>query len=262
MPRSLLSRSLEPLVAVLWGVFLVSTLWLAAVWVAPLGAHALGFVEGAPLPPNADLREAVLLLANNADLIWLSLAVMSLHLVLTRAHGLRTARAWLAFSAGGALVLGLLNAKTGLPFGRLYFGESLGPKLLGVGAGWLLLWAVLVMSAREVVLRVHPRASHVRVAAVTAVLVLLTAVNLEWPGRFVRGWWVWHSGEATNPAGVPWSNWAAWFLGPWLMAFAMREKDVTSGVAARSLKPVVILASVNAIALAARMRAWLAVDSI
>jgi uncharacterized membrane protein len=262
MPRSLLSRSLEPLVAVLWGVFLVWTLWLAVVWVAPLGANALGFVEGGPLPPNADLRDAVLLLADYADLIWLSLAVMSLHVVLTRAHGLQTARAWLAFSAGGALVLGLLNARTGLPFGRLYFGEALGPKLLGVAAGWMLLWAVLVMSAREMALRVRPRASHASVAAATAVLVLLTAVNLEWPGRFVRGWWVWHSGEAKNPSGVPWMNWAAWFVGPWLMAFAMREKDVMSGVASRSLKPAVILASVNAIALAARLRAWLAVELI
>jgi hypothetical protein len=227
------------------------------VWVAPLGANALGFIPGGPPPSNAELRQAVLLLVNHADLIWLSLAVMSLHLVLTSAHGLRSARAWLAFSAGGALVLGLLNAKIGLPFGRLYFGEALGAKVFGVAVGWVLLWPVLVMSAREVVLRASPRASHARVAAITAVLVLITMLNVEWPGRFVRGWWVWQSEEAKNPAGVPWMNWLAWFVGPWLMAFAMREKDVLSGVAARSLKPVVILASVNAIALAARLRVWL-----
>ena len=58
-----------------------------------------------------------------------------------------------------------------------------------------------------------------------------------------------------SPMGVPWMNWAAWFVGPWLMAFAMREKEVVSGDATRSLKPVVILASVNAIAVAARLRA-------
>ena len=246
----------------LWGVFLVWTAWLAAVWILPVGASALGLVEGAPAPPNADLRSAVLLLANHADLIWLVLAVMNLHLVLTRAHGLRTARAWLAFSAGGALVLGALNARTGLPFGRLYFGEALGPKALGVPAGWLLLWAVLVMSAREVVLRLRPHASHATVAVVSALLVLLTVVNVEWPARFIRGWWVWQSGDARSPSGVPWLNWAAWFAGPWLMAFAMREKDVLSGFGSRSLKPVVILASVNAIALATRLRAWLAVDAI
>lgn len=262
MPRSLVSRSLEPLVAVLWGVFLVWTVWLAVVWIAPVGTTALGLVEGTPAPPNADLRGAVLLLANHADLIWLVLAVMNVHLVLTRAHGLRTARAWLVFSAGGALVLGVLNAKTGLPFGRLYFGEALGPRRLGVTAGWLLLWAVLVMSAREVVLRLRPRTSHAGVAVVTAVLVLITVVNLEWPARFIRGWWVWQSGDARSPSGVPWMNWAAWFGGTWLMAFAMREKTVLSGVASRSLKPLVVLAAINAIALAARLHAWLAANSI
>ncbi len=254
MPRSFVSRSLEPLVAVLWGVFLVWTVWLAVVWIAPVGANALGLVGDAPAPPNADLRGAVLLLANHADVIWLVLAVMNLHLVLTRAHGLRTARAWLAFSAGGALVLGMLNARTGLPFGRLHFGEALGPEAVGVSSGWLLLWAVLVMSAREVVLRLRPRTSHAGVAAVTAVLVLLTMVNLEWPARFIRGWWVWQSWDARSPSGVPWMNWTAWLAGPWLMAFSMREKDVLSGVASRSLKPVVILAAINAVALAARLR--------
>ncbi len=261
MPRSLVSRSLEPLVAVLWGVFVVWTAWLAVVWILPVGARALGFAEGSAAPSNADLRNAVLLLANHADLIWLVLAAMSLHLVLTRAHGLRTARAWLAISAGGAIVVGVLNARTGLPFGHLYFGETLGPKAFGVPAGWLLLWPVLVMSAREVVLRLRPRASHAVVAGASALLVLVTVVNLEWPVRFVRGWWVWQSGAARTPSGVPWINWAAWIALPWLMAFAMREKDVQPGTAPRSLKPSFILASVNAIALATRIRAWLA-DSI
>ena len=251
MPRSLVSRSLEPLVGVLWGVFLIWTAWLAVVWIAPLGANALGLIEGEPLPPNADLRRAVLLLAKNADLVWLALAVMNLHLVLTRAHSLRTARAWLAFSAGGAFLLGVLNAKTGVVFGRVHFGGALGVKFLGVALGWMLLWAVLVMAARESVLWLRPRASHRAVAALTAVLVLLTVLNLEWPARFVRGWWVWQSADA---GGAPWRNWVAWLVWPGLMAFSMREKDVASAVVAHSGKPVIILAMLNAIALAARLR--------
>ncbi|MEO6787343.1 MAG: carotenoid biosynthesis protein [Chthoniobacteraceae bacterium] len=254
MPRSVVSRSLEPLVAVLWGVFLVWTVWLAVVWIAPVGASALGLVEGAPVPANADLRRAVLLLADNADVAWLALAVMNLHLVLTRAHGLWTARSWLAFSAGGALVLGVLNAKTGLPFGHLHFGGALGVKLLGVPFGWVLLWPVLVMSARESVLWMRPRASHRVLALLTAVVVLATAFNLEWPARFVRGWWIWQSDDARSALGVPWLNWLSWFAWPGLMALAMREKDVLSGVAARSGRPVLILAALNAIALVARLR--------
>ena len=254
MPRSPVSRSLEPLVAVLWAVFLVWTVWLAVVWIAPVGANALGFVEGEPVPPNADLRRAVLVLADNADVVWLALAVMNLHLILTRAHGLRTVRVWFAFSAGGALVLSALNAGTGLFFGRLFFGGALGVKLIGVAVGWVLLWAVLVMSAREAVLWMRPRASHRIVAIFTAVLVVFSVFNLEWPARFVRGWWVWLSADARSTVAVPWRNWLGWCVWPGLMVFAMREKDVLSSVAKRSGKPVIILAALNAIALAARLR--------
>lgn len=254
MPRSFVSRSLEPLVALLWGIFLVWTAWLAVVWLVPVGTEELGFVAGSPAPPNADLRRAVLLLADYADVVWLALAVMNLHLMLTRAHGLRTARAWLAFSAGGALALGLVNVKTGVPFGTLQFGDALGMKLLGVAVGWVLLWVVLVLAAREAVLWMRPRASHRAVAMLTAAVVLLTAFNLEWPVRSIRGWWI-RPQDTADALAVPWMNWAAWFAVPWLMASAMREKDVLSGVAKRSLKPVVILAGLNIIALLARLHA-------
>ena len=251
MPRSLFSRSLEPLVAVLWGVFLIWSAWLAVVWIAPLGAIALGFEGDAPAPKNADLRRAVLMLAENADLVWLALATMNLHLVLTRAHGLRTARAWLAFSAGGALLLGVLNVHLGVPFGRMPFGGALGPQFLGVALGWVLLWAVLVMAGREAVLWMRPRASHRLVAILTTAIVLLTVLNLEWPARFVRGWWVW---QAADAGGFPRLKWLAWLVWPGLIAFAMREKDVASAAVARSGRPVIILAVLNAIALAARLR--------
>ena len=254
MSRSLVSRSLEPLVGVLWGVFLVWSTWLAVVWIAPVGTDELGFVVGTPAPPNEALRRAVLILADHADLVWLALATMNLHLVLTNAHGLRTARKWLAFSAGGALVLGVLNAKTGVLFGKLTFGSVLGMKLLGVALGWVLLWPVLVMGAREAVLWMRPRASHMSVAVLAAGLVLLTVFNLEWPARANRGWWLRETGAASLMLGVPWQNWLAWFVWPGLMAFAMREKDVASAAVARSGRPVIILAVLNVIALATRLR--------
>lgn len=253
MARSLISRTLEPLVAVLWGVFLVWTVWLAVVWITPVGANALGIVEGGPVPANAELRHAVLLLADNADVAWLALAVMNLHLVLTRTYGLQTARSWLAFSAAGALALGVLNTKTGMPFGHLYFGRALGLKLFGLAFGWVLLSPVLVMSARETVLWIQPRSSHRVLSLLTAVVVLATVFVLEWPARFIRGWWIWQSGDARDALVVPWLNWLAWFVWPGLTALAMREKDVVSGVAARSVRPVLILAALNAIALIARL---------
>lgn len=251
MPRSIFSRSWEPLVALLWGLFLVWTVWLAIVWITPVGATALGLAGDAPTPPNPDLRRAALLLAQNADIIWLALATMNLHLALTKAHGLGSARAWLAFSAGGALLLGLLNAKTGLLFGMLHFGSALGAQVFGIAAGWVLLWAVLVMAAREAVLWMFPRASHRLVSLLAAITVLATVANLHWPARFIRGWWVLASeGGWLNG----WQYWASWLIWPGLMAFAMRERDVAAAVGRRSARPLIILALLNAIALASRWR--------
>jgi hypothetical protein len=149
MPRSLVSRSLEPLVAVLWGVFLLWTAWLAVVWIVPVGSGELGFVAGSPPPPNPELRRAILLLAENADTVWLALAVMNLHRVLTHGYGLRVTRAWLLLSAGGGFALGVLNVKTGVLFGKMQFGAGLGKQLFGVALGWVLLWPALVLGARE-----------------------------------------------------------------------------------------------------------------
>jgi hypothetical protein len=257
MSRSILARSLEPLVAILWGLFLVWTVWVAAVWILGIGEASLGLVPGAPEPQNADLRRALALLATNADLAWLALGVMNVHLVVTQAHGVWTARVWLGFAAGGAMLLGRMNAALGVPFGWFFFGEAMGGTLAGVAIGWLLLWAFVVIGAREAVLWKWSRASHPAVAALTGVLVFLTIVNVEAPARFIRGWWVWHSGVTREPAPVPLSNWAAWFVLPLLMAFAMREKSVVSAAAQRSVRPAIAIVLLNAIALGARVRLWL-----
>jgi hypothetical protein len=257
MPRSLLARSLEPLVAILWGLLLAWTVWVAAVWILGIGPAWLGLAGAEQPPPNEDLRKALLLLAENADVAWLVLAVMNLHLVVTDAYGLRSARAWLGFTAGSAFLLGLLNDRLGAPFGWMAFGGSLGLRLAGVAVGWLLLWSVLVMSARETVLWARPRASHAVVAALTAAIVLLTMANIESPARFVRGWWIWHAGEARNPVPMSAWAWAAWLVWPWLTAFAMREKDVAASVVGRSVRPMLILLLLNAIALGTRCRVWI-----
>lgn len=270
MPRSLAARSLEPLAAILWGVFIFWSIWLAAVWTFGISATWLGLpasgaggcwessaavlVEDGPPPPNADLRRAVLVLAERAEIVWLVLAVANLHLVISATNGLGTARAWLGFTAGGALVLGVLNNMCGVPFGWMSPGDPLGPRLLGVAAGWPLLWAAVVMSAREAVLRVHPLASHALVSVATAALVLITLLNLHPVAANSRVWWAWHDGDVRHPVPMRWWTWLAWAIVPWLMAFAMREKSVIAGAAPRSLKPLLVLVMLNAAALASHIR--------
>ena len=245
------------MVAILWGLFLAWSLWVAAVWTVGIGPAWLGFSVETPHPPNEDLRTAVLLLADNADVAWMVLAVMNLHLVITNTNGVSTARAWLGFTTGSAFVLGWINAHLGIPFGRLAFGGTLGMQFAGVPAGWLLSWSILVMSARESVLWARPKAGHGAVAALAAAAVFLTMVNIEQPARFVRGWWVWHASDPRTATPMPWWGWFAWLAWPWLAAFAMREKSVVSAAARRPVRPVVILLVLNGIALAARIRIWL-----
>ncbi len=256
MARTLISRSLEPLVAILWGLFIAVSLWFAVVWLAPIDAVTLGFKlePDAPPPPNAEFLSALLLLAHNADIIWLAFAVVNLHLVITTTNGLASARAWLGFTAGSAFLLGWLNVTTQIPFGGMAFGSGFGGKFLGVPVGWPLLWATLIIAAREAVLWVRPRMSHAAVSALAALLVFITLANLEPSVRHTRGWWDWFADSPRNPSNIhPWT-WAAWFLWPWLILFAMREKDVVSSVTPRTPKPFIILTVLNAVALIARFR--------
>ena len=257
MPRTLLARSLEPIVAILWLLLLAASLWLALVWLAPINAATLGFSmeENAQPPRHAAFLTALALLAQNADLIWLALALVNLHLLITATNGITPARAWLTFTAGSAFLLGCLNNTTHIPFGGMAYGHGLGAKLLGVPIGWPLLWAVLVISAREALLWAKPRLSHTCVALLSATIVLATIANLEPTARHARGWWDWYLHTPRNPTTVhPWA-WLAWLIWPLLVLYSMREKNVVAGAAPRTARPLIILAILNTIALLARLRA-------
>jgi hypothetical protein len=271
MSRSLLARPLEPLVAISWGVLLVWTAWMAAVWMIPVNHHSLklpfdaptgwsseatSYVEDRPQPPYADLRRAVLVLAKNAELAWLALALIQLHLAVISTNGVNTARTWLAIAAGGAFLLGAATHAFGIPFGWMFFSKVLGSQLLGVPLGWLLLWVVLLIAAREAILRIHPRAGHLLLTSLAAGAVLLTMVNLNPVAENVRAWWVWHAGDIHRPATAPWWSWIAWFASAWAMLFLMREKSVAAAAAHRSVKPLVILLLLNFAAFATHLRGW------
>ena len=48
-----------------------------------------------------------------------------------------------------------------------------------VSLGWSLLWFAIILAGRETMLWIRPRASHVQLAAGSALLVLFTDLNLE-----------------------------------------------------------------------------------
>ena len=194
--------------------------------------------------------------SQNAELAWLALALIQLHLAVIATNGVNTARTWLAIATGGAFLLGATTHAFGIPFGWMFFSKVLGAQLLGVPLGWLLLWIVLLIAAREAVLRVQPRAGHLLLTSLAAGTVLLTMVNLGSIAENVRAWWVWHAGNIHRPASAPWWFWIGWFAGAWIMLFLMREKSVAAAAARRSIKPLIILLLLNVAALATHVRAW------
>lgn len=271
MPRSLLARSLEPLAAISWGVFLAWSLWLAVVWVLGINQGWLGlpiatpagwqgeaavFVQDTPPPPYADLRRAVLLLADNAELAWLALALIQLHLHVIGANGMNTARVWLGVAIGGAFLLAAVNRAHGVPFGWMQWTRVLGAQFFGVPLGWILLWPVLLVGSREAMLRFWRRASHWQLTTAAALLVLFTAWMLHPVARDARAraWWFFHNGNLHHEAPTPWWHWLAWFGAAWVLLALMRERTVAAAATARSWKPVIVLAVLNVAALATRLR--------
>ncbi len=269
MSRSLLSRSLEPLVAISWGIFLAWSVWLGVVWVLGINQqwlelpltpggnwdpNALSIVRDASLPPYADLRKAVLVLAKHAELGWLALALIQLHLHVVSLHGVNTGRTWLGITVGGAFLLAATTRAFGVPFGWMHFSRVLGAQFFGVPLGWVMLWAVLLIGAREATLWIQPRASHAKVSAAAVGLVLLTMINLHTVARDMRAWWFWHSGDIRHVASTPWWYWASVVMTSWALIFLLRERRVADASALRSPKPFIIIGALNAAALLAHAR--------
>jgi hypothetical protein len=247
MSRSTIARALEPLAASLWGLFLAWTVLLAVVWV--------GVVDGAKartLFDHPQLQSVAAALVQSAVPAWLAFAVVNIHLALSRAEGLATARRWLLLVVGSTLILGLL-----LKWAGWIFGPNLGFKLggvRGVPLAWPLLWMVLVAGARELVLWVRPRASHGATAAIGAVLVALSVLNLESLTRpYVWNWWFWyHEPLLSHPI-----HWLAPVLALAVaggLGWLMRQTRLAPQALHRSRKPALIFLILNALLLATHLR--------
>ena len=240
MSRSAVARSLEPLAASLWGFFLAWTALLAVAWIGAVDEFWLKANVS-----NAGLRDTLIMLFNSATPAWLALGLANMHLAISRAEGLTIARRWLALLLGGSLGLGVIAVHTGVPLGGLYFTKQLGVRLLGVPVGWALLWALLVIGARELVLWLRPRASHAATAIVGGALATLTLVNLE-PLAQRWYWWI-----------MPWYALFVAFTFAVALGWLLREISIVPRTPRRSRKPAIIFLLLNALAVATHLRLWL-----
>jgi putative membrane protein len=181
----------------------------------------------------------------------------------------RAVRALLVLSTFAYLIEGL-GVATGLPYGAFYYGDSLGPKLLGLAP------YILPVSYVPLVIGTVAATGSRSVALWTlksALLLTLVDGVLD-PGAVSLGFWVWPEGGPYY--GVPVSNYLGWMLSgalasalllaigrwnttplPGLLDSAIVAVAFWTGVAVFSLLPVPALLGVFLFAYLLRRRSRL-----
>ena len=247
---SLLTRWLEPIAASLWTLFILLSLVVGAIWAFGLGDAALG-----RWVPNTGLRTALSWLLLRLDALWITLAAANAYLALAGREGLPTARRWGLAVLVTVVGLGWVSVVTGYPLGRIAYGQTLGVKIGPVPIGLPFLWFSVMLGARELVLRLLPRLSHARTAALAGIVGALTDVNLEPAAAKLRGFWFWRASVAGEPPvfDAPLQSCLVWGVATGLVVFLGRERSVVASAQPRPWKPVLILGIFHAIFLAAHL---------
>lgn len=221
----------------LWPLFIACTVLVAVVWLSGFGPGMLADENfGRGIPKEA--REALGILSRALDPIWITLGAVVAYLALVRAEGLSAARRWSGLVLVAGFVIGTLSALTRLPLGPVYYPTNLGMKLGPVPFGVPFLWLVIVLGARETVLRVFPKLSHGGCAALTGVCCGLTSVLLDPIAWKYRAWWLWYPAQFDAPGTAPWSAHLTWFVAGAALAFAMRAEQVVPRVKVRPIAPM------------------------
>lgn len=241
-PRSLFARALMPLIALLWPLFLVWTALVAAVWAAGFGRHRLD-----ALVTNPELHSALAATLKSMDAIWLTLAAVNAYLALCSAEGLASARRWTAVTLVTGALIGLSSAAKGFPLGPVAFPKNLGPQLGPVPLGLPLLWFVVVTGARDLGMRLFPKAGHLAISGLAGIFALLTDVNLEPVVWKWREWWLWWPADFSAPFHPPWQNFATWLFAGAGLAWCMRSESVVPRAGARRGRAAIVLACINGV---------------
>jgi hypothetical protein len=220
------ARWLEPFASGLWIFFLVWSGAVAAVWWSGFGEAELSATVR-----NKDLHSALQWLLRGIDPVWFALAAATLYLALAEAEGIAVARRGVALLLAVSFLIAACSAATTLPLGPVHYTARLGTKLGPAPLGWLMLWVAVVLGARGLAQRVWLRASHLQLAAATAVLAALTAANLEPIAWKMRAFWLWYPADLHPPALPPLQNSVTWLVAAFGLAFVIRGRQV--GVASR-----------------------------
>lgn len=245
---SLLGLWLEPLVSILWSLFIVWTVFIAFLWSTGIGEAQLdSWVQ------NINLRHSLVLLCKLADAIWIALAAACAYLSVAETHGVDTARRWalMVFAVVGVFVA--TSVWTTWPLGPVFYSQRLGMRLGPVPAGIPLLWLVIILGGRAVVMRLSRAAGHGMIALGTGICAVVTAWNLEPLASRARAWWFWYSPETRAPIAPPLQNYLTWFIAAAVIAALLREPKVIGSKPEHADRLIAILGMLNGVFLLAHI---------
>lgn len=239
---SLLGLWLEPLVSILWLLFILWTALVLAVWTTGFGEPQIDAWIS-----NLSLRRALVTLWRMCDSIWVALAAGCAYLSVADTHGVVTARRWALAAFAGIAALLMVSAWTGWPLGSIYFTRSLGVRLGSMPAGLPLFWMSIILGGRSLWMRLFPRASHSQIVVGATLFSLLTILNLEPLAVRLRAWWFWNSPVTHAPIATPWQSYLGWAVAAALIAYLMREPRVVGARPGPSDRLIAILVMMNGV---------------
>lgn len=246
--RSTFASFLTPLAGSLWIFFLILSVIVAGVWVFDIGEAQIQEAVRAREP-----QAALLWLVHLIDIVWVALAFVSVYLSLAQTVGLASARRWTVTVLICSWLIGALSVWTGWPVGKIHFTTRLGFLIGPVSIGWILLWCIIILGARDLVLFALPRASHAQVSLLTGVLAAFADFNMESVASRTRVWWLWANGTSHPNLVGALQNCLAWFLAATALAWSFRSPILSKPGAPRLSKGAVVFLVFQAILLLAHL---------
>ncbi len=241
-----------------WWIFLVWTAIGFVVMPLDLGDAAVGRWL-APGPA----RQGFSALLHQSDAVWIYLAAVVIYLHTAGSEGLPTARRWAVILVLGSGGFEWIGAQTGFPFGPYRYTDHFGWRVGGVlPVAIPLAWMVVILCARSLILRLRPASTRFELALGVAAVATFTDVNLEAVAWKVRGYWIWYPDVAGPvPAWPPIQNYLSWFALSGILAFLLPPNYSLRLHRGPSLRPILMLALMNALFLIVYAARWLRLTS-
>lgn len=107
----------------------------------------------------------------------------------------------------------LIGVKTGIPFGRYEYSQTLSPLLFGVPIAITFAWFVLSVNSYLLARYFFGKSARIYAVVSAAFLVLGIDMLLEPFASHVNGYWIWENGR------IPFHNYVSWFMLGFVFSF-------------------------------------------